>query len=104
MHYAHRSVLAAASAYFNAMFTSDVVEAKRDRIVIQSLDSPTLASLLDFMYTGMWIYYFPKTRQGICQLTEGWEQYKPKVKNQSHNYHSRKVYTPEILNHQILKS
>jgi hypothetical protein len=53
VHYAHRSVLAAASAYFNAMFTSDVVEAKRDRIVIQSLDSPTLASLLDFMYTGM---------------------------------------------------
>ena len=52
VHYAHRSVLAAASAYFNAMFTSDVVEAKRDRIVIQSLDSPTLASLLDFMYTG----------------------------------------------------
>ena len=52
IHYAHRSVLAAASAYFNAMFTSDVLEAKRDRIVIQSLDSSTLASLLDFMYTG----------------------------------------------------
>ena len=80
MHYAHRSVLAAASAYFNAMFTSDVVEAKRDRIVIQSLDSPTLASLLDFMYTGMWIYYFPKTKQGICQLTEDWEQFKPRWK------------------------
>ena len=72
MHYAHRSVLAAASAYFNAMFTSDVVEAKRDRIVIQSLDSPTLASLLDFMYTGMWIYYFLKTRQGIYQLLNSW--------------------------------
>ena len=45
-------MLAAASAYFNAMFTSDVLEAKREQIVIQSLDSPTLASLLDFMYTG----------------------------------------------------
>ena len=32
VHYAHRSVLAAASAYFNAMFTSDVLEAKRERI------------------------------------------------------------------------
>ena len=28
--------------------------------------------------------------------TEGWEQFKPKVKNQSHNYHSVKVYTLEI--------
>jgi len=52
VHYAHRSVLAAASAYFNAMFTSDVLEAKRERIVIQSLDGITLASLLEFMYTG----------------------------------------------------
>lgn len=49
---AHRSVLAAASPYFNAMFTSDVLEAKRERIVIQSLDGDILASLLDFMYTG----------------------------------------------------
>ncbi len=52
VHYAHRSVLAAASPYFNAMFTSDVLEAKRDRIVIQSLDSLTLGNLLGFMYTG----------------------------------------------------
>ena len=37
-------------------------------------------------------------------LTEGWEQFQPKVKNQSHNYHSMKVYTLEILNHQNLKS
>ena len=52
VHYAHRSVLAAASPYFNAMFTSDVLEARRDRIVIQSLEGGILASLLDFMYTG----------------------------------------------------
>jgi hypothetical protein len=52
VHYAHRSVLAAASPYFNAMFTSDVLEAKRHRIVIQSLDGTTLDSLLDFIYTG----------------------------------------------------
>ena len=26
--------------------------------------------------------------------TEGWEQFKPKVKNQSHNYHSMKVIYP----------
>ena len=29
---AHRTVLAAASPYFNAMFTSDVVEAKRQQV------------------------------------------------------------------------
>ena len=52
VQYAHRSVLAAASPYFNAMFTSDVLEAKRDRIVIQSLDGNTLTGLLDFIYTG----------------------------------------------------
>ena len=52
VQYAHRSVLAASSPYFNAMFTSDVLEAKRERIVIQSLDGETLAGLLDFIYTG----------------------------------------------------
>lgn len=55
VHYAHRSVLAAASSYFNAMFTSDVLEAKRGQIVMQNLDHCTLGSLLDFMYTGKWI-------------------------------------------------
>ena len=52
VQFAHRSVLAASSPYFNAMFTSDVLEAKRERIVIQSLDGETLAGLLDFIYTG----------------------------------------------------
>ena len=40
---------------FNYVFLaclSDVLEAKRERIVIQSLDGTTLSSLLDFMYTG----------------------------------------------------
>ncbi len=34
------------------MFTSDVLEAKREQIVIQSLNGRTLKSLLDFIYTG----------------------------------------------------
>ena len=30
--YAHRTILAAASPYFNAMFTSDVIEARRHQV------------------------------------------------------------------------
>ena len=35
---------------------------------------------------------------------ENWEHFKPKVKNQSHNYHSMKAYILEILNQQNFKS
>jgi len=55
IRYAHRTVLAAASPYFNAMFTSDFVEAvdaKRQQIVIQGLTVQTLDSLLHFIYSG----------------------------------------------------
>jgi hypothetical protein len=37
--FAHRIVLAAASPYFNAMFTNDVVEAKRQQIFLQSINA-----------------------------------------------------------------
>jgi len=50
--YAHRTILAAASPYFNAMFTSDVIEARRHQVVIQGLSRSTLNALLDFIYTG----------------------------------------------------
>ena len=50
--YAHRTILAAASPYFNAMFTSDLAEAKRHQIVIQSLNGKTLNALLGFIYSG----------------------------------------------------
>lgn len=49
---AHRSVLAAASPYFRAMFTSDLAEATRARVVLKSVGDAALAELLDFVYTG----------------------------------------------------
>ncbi len=50
--FAHRIVLAAASPYFNAMFTNDLVEARRPQIYLQNINGRTLKSLLHFVYFG----------------------------------------------------
>lgn len=50
--FAHRTILAAASPYFNAMFTGGLVEARRQQIPIQSMSDRTLEALLNFMYSG----------------------------------------------------
>ena len=50
--FAHRTILAAASPYFNAMFTGGLVEARRQQIPIQSMSDVTLEALLNFMYSG----------------------------------------------------
>ncbi len=49
---AHRTVLSAASPYFNAMFTGRLAEAKRHQVVLRSVSEDALDSLLDFIYTG----------------------------------------------------
>ena len=48
---AHRSVLAACSPYFYAMFTGELSEAKAEQIVLQEIDGKALALLVDFIYT-----------------------------------------------------
>ena len=48
----HRAVLAACSPYFYAMFTSDLAEARADRIVLQEIDGKALSLLIDFVYSG----------------------------------------------------
>ncbi|KAK6052090.1 BTB And Kelch [Cooperia oncophora] len=49
---AHKVVLAAACPYFMAMFTSSMVESSKNRIVIKDIDGATLASLVEYMYSG----------------------------------------------------
>lgn len=51
--YAHRTILAAASPYFNAMFTAGLAEAhNHQRIVLQSMSDSSLEGILSFVYSG----------------------------------------------------
>lgn len=47
----HKSVLAACSPYFYAMFTSELTEAKAEKIVLQEMDGKALGLLIEFIYT-----------------------------------------------------
>ncbi|XP_078588986.1 kelch repeat and BTB domain-containing protein 8-like [Branchiostoma floridae x Branchiostoma japonicum] len=48
----HRAVLASCSPYFRTMFTSGYAEAKQERISIQDVSGVTMATILDYAYTG----------------------------------------------------
>uniref|UniRef100_A0A3P9MWM8 Kelch-like family member 6 n=2 Tax=Poecilia reticulata TaxID=8081 RepID=A0A3P9MWM8_POERE len=47
----HRTILAAASQYFRAMFCSGLKESHEERVEIKGLDSGTMRSLLEYTYT-----------------------------------------------------
>lgn len=49
---AHRVILSAASAYFEAMFSPDFNEVNQKSIVLHTIDSEILSILLDFCYAG----------------------------------------------------
>uniref|UniRef100_A0A1I7XM13 BTB domain-containing protein n=1 Tax=Heterorhabditis bacteriophora TaxID=37862 RepID=A0A1I7XM13_HETBA len=48
---AHRFILASAIPYFRAMFGSDMMESKMDKIVINDISFDSLRCLVDFVYT-----------------------------------------------------
>ncbi len=48
----HRTVLAAASTYFRAMFAGTLRESVMDRVVLHEVSAELLGLLVDFCYTG----------------------------------------------------
>ena len=48
----NRSVLAAVSPYFSAMFTHNWMESRQDVIKIKDMPGHVLSSIIDFAYTG----------------------------------------------------
>lgn len=61
---AHRVVLAAASPYFRAMFTSGLKESQMEKIPIHGVGFHTLGMIVKFAYTGR-----IKVHEGnVCQL------------------------------------
>ncbi|CAH3183560.1 unnamed protein product [Porites evermanni] len=48
----HRVVLAAASSYFNAMFTGDMKESRQDEVTLFDVEFSALEDLVNFCYTG----------------------------------------------------
>ncbi|XP_078365197.1 kelch-like protein 24 [Oculina patagonica] len=49
---AHKCVLSAASAYFRAMFTSQMKETESNVVELQEAKSSTISDVLEFIYTG----------------------------------------------------
>lgn len=50
--YAHRVILAASSAYFEAMFSSGMTESTNSEIKLKGLECSAFDAILDFIYTG----------------------------------------------------
>ena len=48
---AHKVVLAAASSYFEAMFTADMIESRENTIELKDIDAPSVQMIVEFMYT-----------------------------------------------------
>ena len=49
---AHRSILAANSGFFLAMFTAEMLEKNKTRVTLNGVSRAAMESILEFMYTG----------------------------------------------------
>ncbi|XP_053546359.1 LOW QUALITY PROTEIN: kelch-like protein 21 [Bombina bombina] len=81
----HRTVLAAASNYFRAMFAGRLRESQAERVLLHDVTGPILALLLDFCYTGRVtvtqenvelllqaadLFQFPSVKEACCAYLE----------------------------------
>ncbi|XP_075235822.1 kelch like ECH associated protein 1 isoform X3 [Lycorma delicatula] len=64
LFHAHKVVLAAASPYFKAMFTSGLKESEMKKVVLQGVCPTAMSLLITFMYTGQ----IRVTERTVCQL------------------------------------
>lgn len=81
----HRTVLAAASTYFRAMFAGTLKESVMDRVVLHEVSAELLGLLVDFCYTGRVtvtqenvdvllktadLFQFPSVKEACCAFLE----------------------------------
>ncbi|XP_062397025.1 kelch-like protein 21 [Sardina pilchardus] len=81
----HRTVLAAASTYFRAMFAGTLRESAMDRVVLYEVSAELLGLLVDFCYTGRVtvtqdnvdlllktadLFQFPSVKEACCAFLE----------------------------------
>ncbi|NP_001307336.1 kelch-like protein 21 isoform X1 [Danio rerio] len=81
----HRTVLAAASMYFRAMFAGTLRESVMDRVVLHEVSAELLGLLVDFCYTGRVtvthdnvdlllktadLFQFPSVKEACCAFLE----------------------------------
>lgn len=81
----HRTVLAAASTYFRAMFAGTLRESVMDRVVLHEVSAELLGLLVDFCYTGRVtvthdnvdlllktadLFQFPSVKEACCAFLE----------------------------------
>jgi hypothetical protein len=48
----HRAVLTSYSAYFRAMFSSELMESKQDKVTLNGVEAQMISLLIDYAYTG----------------------------------------------------
>ncbi len=91
---AHRVVLAATSAYFNAMFSTNMAEKDMERITLQDMNHEALENLVDFLYGGV----LNLTTENVQYLLSGASLLQiDSVKDASENYLLRKLHPTNCI-------
>ncbi|EDO49374.1 predicted protein [Nematostella vectensis] len=62
----HRVVLAAASPYFNAMFTGDMLESRLQKVTLHGIEFAALEELINFCYTGRTEIHVENVQSLMC--------------------------------------